>query len=147
MMEAWRSGHFVTYRRLPEWQGLPWSLLLVDGWKQVSGRPLEEVVAYQWARGMSVLMDDLDTLPPSDWIPLRHEDLVADPQEQVRRLCSGLDLDWDLAIQRLPFSKVTLSPPDPEKWRRNADSILRVMPSVEQVQARAERMISMRGKE
>jgi hypothetical protein len=47
MMEAWRSGKFVTYRRLPEWRGLPWLLLLVDDWQQVSGRPLEEVVADQ----------------------------------------------------------------------------------------------------
>lgn len=144
MMEAWRSGHFVTYRRLPEWQGLPWSLLLVDGWKQVNGRPLEEVVAHQWARGMSVLMDDLDTLPASEWIPLRYEDLVADPQEQIKRLCGDLGLAWDLVIQQLPFSKVTLTPPEPEKWRRNEDAIMRVMPLVEQVQARAERMLDAR---
>ena len=147
MMEAWRSGHFVTYRRLPGWQGLPWSLLLVDGWKQVNGRPLEEVVAHQWARGMSVLMDDLDTLPASEWIPLRYEDLVARPQEQIKRLCSELGLDWDLAIQELPFSKVTLSAPEPEKWRRDADAILRVMPLVEQVHARAERMLAAHAQE
>lgn len=145
MMEAWRSGHFVTYRRLPEWQGLPWSLLLVDDWKQVNGRPLEEVVAHQWARGMSVLMDDLDTLAPSEWIPLRYEDLVRDPQEQIRRLCLALGLGWDMAIRQLPISKVTLSPPDPEKWRRNEAAIMRVMPLVEQVQARAERMLAARG--
>jgi Sulfotransferase family len=145
MMEAWRSGHFVTYRRLPDWKGLPWSLLLVDDWQQVNGRPLEEVVAHQWARGMSVLMDDLDTLHPSEWIPMRYEDLVSDPQEQIRRLCLALGLGWDMAIRGLPNSKVTLSPPDPEKWRRNEAAILRVMPLVEQVQARAERMLGGRG--
>lgn len=145
MMEAWRSGHFVSYRRLPEWQGLPWSLVLVGDWKQVNGRPLEEVVAHQWVRGMSVLMDDLDTLAPSDWIPLRYEDLVMDPQHQIGRVCDALGLGWDAVIRELPMSRVTLSPPDPEKWRRNEAAINRVMPLVEQVQARAERMISARG--
>ena len=28
MMEAWRSGRWVTYPQLPGWQGPPWSLLL-----------------------------------------------------------------------------------------------------------------------
>ena len=140
MMEAWRSGHFVTYRRLPAWQGLPWSLLLVDGWNQVNGRPLEEVVAHQWARGMSVLMDDLESLPASAWIPLRYEDLVRAPQQRIKALCDDLGLGWDLSIQQLPLSRVTLTPPDPDKWRRNEDAILRVMPSVAPVQARAERL-------
>lgn len=144
MMEAWRSGKFVTYRRLPGWQGVPWSLLLVDGWQQVNGRPLEEVVAHQWIRGMSVLMDDLDALPPSAWIPLRYEDLVAEPQEEIKRLCAKLGLGWDLIIQQLPFSKVTLTPPEPNKWRQNEAAIMRVMPLLEQVQARAERMFGAR---
>lgn len=140
MMEAWRSGLFVTYRRLPEWQGLPWSLLLVDGWRQVNGRPLEEVVAYQWARGMSVLLDDLEALSPSEWISLRHEDLIADPQGQIKSLCTTLGLGWDSIIQQLPNSKVTLTVPGFEKWRRNEEAILRVMPLIEQVQTRAERL-------
>ena len=91
-------------------------------------------------------MDDLDTLPPSDWIPLRYEDLVANPQEQIKRLSGDPGLAWDLVIQQLPFSKVTLTPPEPEKWRRNEDAILRVMPLVEQVQSRAERMLGARGR-
>lgn len=144
MMEAWRSGLFVTYRDLPGWQGLPWSLLLVDDWRQVSGRPLEEVVAHQWARGMSTLLDDLDTIPAGQWSPVRYEDFLAAPQAQVERLCAELGLDWDLSIRQLPLSRVTLSPPGQDKWRRNAEAILRVMPMVEPVQARVERMLAAR---
>ena len=140
MMEAWRSGLFVTYRRLPGWQGLPWSLLLVDNWQQVNGHSLEEVVAHQWSRGMSVLLDDIQALDPTEWIPLRYEDLIADPQGQIKRLCATLGLDWDLSIQQLPNSKVTLTAPESDKWRRNEDAILRVMPLVEPVQLRAERI-------
>jgi hypothetical protein len=42
MMEAWKSGRWVTYPRLRGWQGPPWSLLLPPGWQQLNGRPLAD---------------------------------------------------------------------------------------------------------
>src|SRR5690606_26806424 len=38
MIEAWQSGRFRTYADLPGWNGLPWSLLLVPGWRALSGQ-------------------------------------------------------------------------------------------------------------
>ena len=49
MIEAWQSGNFRTYPRLPDWSGLPWSLLLTPGWQELRGRPLEEIVAHRSA--------------------------------------------------------------------------------------------------
>jgi hypothetical protein len=143
MMEAWRSGHFVTYRDLPGWCSLPWSLLLVDGWREVDGKPLEEIVAHQWTRGMSVLLDDLETLPRSAWTSLRYEDLVADPQRTIARLCADTGLDWDHDVHELPPSRMTVSAPQADKWRRNAEAIARVMPLVEPVLSRAERVLEL----
>jgi hypothetical protein len=37
MLDAWRSGHFVTYLDLPGWKAAPWSLLLVPGWRELIG--------------------------------------------------------------------------------------------------------------
>jgi hypothetical protein len=34
MLDAWRSGRFITYSNLPGWTGSPWSLLLVPGWRE-----------------------------------------------------------------------------------------------------------------
>ena len=144
MMDAWRSGLFVTYRNLPGWQGLPWSLLLVEDRERVNGRPLEEIVAHQWARGMSTLLDDLEAVPAGQWMSVRHEDLVADPQRQVRRLCAALGLEWDLDIRHLPLSRATMTPPNPDKWRRNGDAVMRVLPLVRDVQARVERILGNR---
>lgn len=144
MIEAWRSGHFVTYRQLPGWQGPPWSLLLVPGWQRVSGRPLEEIVAYQWGRAMHVLLEDLEALPASSWMPVRYEALVADPQAQVARLCAWLALDWDMELRQLPLSRFTVSAPQPGKWRRNEAQIRRVLPLVEGIQARVEALLAGR---
>jgi hypothetical protein len=33
-------GTLPDYPNLPNWTGLPWSLLLVPGWQQLVGQPL-----------------------------------------------------------------------------------------------------------
>ena len=48
MIEAWQSGRFRTYADLPGWEGLPWSMLLVPGWRELNGRSLQQIVAAQW---------------------------------------------------------------------------------------------------
>ena len=63
MMEAWASGAFRTYPRLPGLARLPWSLVLVPGWRELIGRPLPVVVAHQWARTTNILLDDLSQVP------------------------------------------------------------------------------------
>ncbi|HVR97617.1 MAG TPA: sulfotransferase, partial [Thermoanaerobaculia bacterium] len=40
MLDAWKSGRFVTYPGLPGWKDFPWSLLLVPGWRELAGRSL-----------------------------------------------------------------------------------------------------------
>jgi hypothetical protein len=93
---------------------------------------------------MSVLMDDLELLPRSAWTPLRCEALVAGPQKEIKLVCNELGLGWDLTIQHLSLSKVSLTPPEPDKWRRNEQAVMRVKPLVEQVQARVERILGTR---
>src|SRR5690606_4992869 len=67
MIDGWRSGQFQTYLALPGWNGPDWSFLLTPGWQALSGRPLEEIVAAQWAATMQVLLDDLEALPAGQW--------------------------------------------------------------------------------
>lgn len=137
MIEAWRSGRFRTYPNLPGWTGDPWSLLLVPGWRDFIGRPLEEIVAHQWTTATTVLLDDLASLPRSQWIGLRYDDLIARPQESVDRLCAHLGLAWDVPLASLPLSRHTLTPPDPDKWRRHEAALGRVLPGVAAARERA----------
>jgi hypothetical protein len=142
MMEAWESGRFRTYPNLPGWTGLPWSLLLVPGWRDLLGQPLHHVVAAQWNATTQILLDDLEKLPAGSWTVADYAALVADPDAEVRRLCAASNLAWDSVLpQTLPLSSYTVSNPDPTKWRRHAAEIDAVMPIIDAQARRAERLV------
>lgn len=132
IIEAWRSGRFVTYPELPGWKG-PWSLLLIPGWQQLVGRPLNEIAAAQWEVTNRVLLDDLEHVPRDQWCTVSYTDLVAAPQETIERLCRFADLEWteDLRNSGLPIARHTLTPPAPHKWKRNAAELEPVLPQVQ----------------
>ena len=139
MIDGWRSGQFQTYPGLPDWHGPAWSFLLTAGWRQLAGRPLEEIVAAQWAATMQVLLDDLEALPAEQWTGIDHGRFLADPQAEVRRLCDWAGLQWDRTLDRtLPLSRYTLTAPDPQKWRRHQAGIDATRPVWEPLAQRAE---------
>jgi LPS sulfotransferase NodH len=134
MMQAWRAKGWVTYRQLPGWPG-PWSLLLPPGYERLQGRPLEEIVAFQWRIANETILDDLADLPPERWTTVRYEALVADPRAEVGRILefAGLAMDSRLAdylSKPLPLSKHTQTKPEADKWKQNAAEIERVMPGL-----------------
>jgi uncharacterized protein (TIGR03032 family) len=120
MLDAWRSGRFVTYAELPEWTGPPWSLLLVPGWREWIGKPLAEIVARQWETATRLLLDDLEQLPPESWCVASYDHLVTEPGPEILRLCQFLGVRWDRKLTGLlPQSQHTITPPDSEKRRTN----------------------------
>ena len=140
MIEAWQSGRFRTYPRLPAWTGLPWSMLLVPGWRDLIGKPLPEIVAKQWETTTRVLLDDLEALPKERWTAVRYDEFVADPQAEISRLCTAFQLDWDQSLGGdLPEARYTLTAPAPDKWRRHESQIAAVLPGLAETIARAQR--------
>lgn len=138
MLDAWRSGRFVTYPRLPGWHGPPWSLLLTPGWRDLNGRALADVVTAQWSTATTVLLDDLEALDPERWCVASYGRLVADPQAEMERLCAFAALEWDVEVGTdLPLSRHTLDAPQPDKWRRNADELRGSWDRVTEVATRA----------
>jgi hypothetical protein len=138
MLDAWRSGKFVTYPNLPGWEGPPWSLLLTPGWRDLTGKPLAEIVAAQWSAATRYLLDDLEQLAPERWCVSSYDALLAEPQREVERLTDFLDIEWDRRLAApLPHSRTTLTPPHREKWRRNAADLEIALPLVDEVAQRA----------
>ena len=145
MIEAWGSGRFRTYPDLPGWSGLTWSLLLVPGWREYRDLPVEELVARQWATTLERLLDDLESVPASSIAPIRYADFLAQPQAQIERLCTRLQLPWDVALGTLPPSRHTLTKPEPDKWRKHEDVLSRVLPMVEPTRLRVEAFLQLLG--
>jgi hypothetical protein len=143
MLDAWRSGRFVTYRHLPEWSGLPWSMLLTPGWRDLRGCDLAQIVARQWMSCVEILIQDLQRLPPERWCVASYARLVEDPQTEIERLCRFLGVRWDRDLSGpLPLSRYTLAAPEPDKWKRNAAELERVLPLIEPVAARARELFA-----
>ena len=140
MMQAWRGKGWVTYRQLPGWPG-PWSLLLPPGYERLQGRPLEEVVAFQWRVANETILDDLADLPRERWTTVRYDTFIADPRTEIGRLLDFAGLAMDRRLETylsrpLPLSKHTQTKPDPDKWRQNAREIERVLPQLEAIAGR-----------
>lgn len=145
MIDAWVSGRFRTYAPLPGWHLPHWSLLLVPGWRRLVGRPLADVVAFQWEAATRLLLDDLEALPHGRWCVARYDALATTPATEVRRLCEWLGYDWDLPLEGgLPLSRYTVSRPDPDKWRRHAAAIEPRLPALQATIERAARVVAAR---
>ncbi len=124
IVDGWRSGRFVTYPSLPGWDGPKWSFLLPAGWRELNGRPLVEVAAFQWRATNTRILEDLSRLPDNQWRSIRYEQLVEDPAGRLQALCEFVQVPFGPRMQQLvqgdlPLSRYTLEPPDPNKWRRN----------------------------
>ena len=135
IMEAWKARRWVTYRTLDGWEG-PWSMLLPPGWRELKGRPLQDIAAAQWEITNRTALTDLRSLPAQRWMALRYSELVANPRQAVSRICRFAGFEFDAALDRrvsgaLPVSRHTQTPPAPDKWRRNEQAVLSVLPGVE----------------
>jgi len=142
MIEAWTTGYFRTYPRLPGWTGSQWSMLLVPGWKRLKGLPLPQIVAHQWAITIDLLVEDLGRLPSQRVRAVDYGSFLSDPSQTVTRLARAVGADWDVRLDTLPFSKTTVSVPSADKWRRFEREIEGVWPIVAEADAKAREFLA-----
>lgn len=141
MMEAWESGGFRTYPQLPGWKGLPWSMVLTPGWRELIDQPLPDIVSAQWRMVTEILFDDLAALPSDRWVATRYDRLLADPDAEIRKVCASLDFEWDRVLgHSLRIADHTVSLPRLEKWRQREREILPRLTRIAQTITRAEQM-------
>jgi len=134
LIEAWRSGNWQTYPELDGFEG-PWSMVLPPGWRALSGRPVEEIAAFQWDATNRIVRDDLAMLPPDRWTAVEYSTFIGAPRATIERLCDFLSIDVDASLRArieapLPPARYSQTPPAVDKWRMNASLIERVLPRV-----------------
>jgi hypothetical protein len=136
LIEGWRSRRFIGYRPLPGWPYQEWSFLLVPGWERLSNSSIAEIAAYQWQTANQTIVNDLLVLLSSDWHLIRYTDLVRRPKQTVEQIAQFAGLSWDQQAERaisraLPVSSMTVSAPDPNKWRKNEWQLAQILPEFE----------------
>ncbi|MGH2954818.1 MAG: TIGR03032 family protein [Solirubrobacterales bacterium] len=141
MVEAWESGSFVTYPNLPDWPGPPWSMLLVPGWRELADRPVAEIAGEQWLITTRTLLEDLERLEPQRWCVSDFAALVAEPQRELRRLCSFLGLEWEgKPVDGDPMSHVVS--PSRRTQEEHSERLQAVMPRTTGLAERARDLIA-----
>ena len=135
IMQAWRSGRFRTYPMLPGFGG-DWSLLLPPRWRELKGKPLESVAAFQWQQANESIMNSLSKLPDEKWHMLSYRDLIDSPYETVSSLTEFCQIPFDDELKKvcgdaLPHSRYTVSPPAENKWLQNFDAIKKIWPGLQ----------------
>ena len=87
MLRVWEAGTRVGYPQLP-------------GWRELSGRPLPEIVTEQWIRLTETLLDDLEALPPERWCVTDFKTLMNDPQRELERICEFVAVEASEDVTR-----------------------------------------------
>ncbi len=138
IIEAWeegsRTGRFVTFRDLPNWDRSHWCLLLPLGWQEMRGHSLAEIAAFQWTAANQAIMHDLNAHSDIPWLPLSYESLINATQETIERVASFLDIPVGGELERriarpLPLSNTIVEAPRREKWKRH-QQVLEALESV-----------------
>jgi hypothetical protein len=141
LIAGWRAGpRFVTYH-LPSRHGdsrrrLAWSFVLIPGWRELEGAPVEEICARQYVSCNEAALAGSQLVDPARWITLRYEDFVARPAEELARLLDRLGLSLTPALEEaarrlddMPINTVT--PPKLDKWRaEHPDAVSRILPGI-----------------
>lgn len=142
LINAWRTPRYRTYE-LPRPHSIPgadprwWKFVLYPGWRADTAGPLEVVAARQWYLSNDLAREAGEKLDPRRWIPIRYEDLVDAPADEIARLASRLEIDFTDALRArarsvaaTPVNVVT--PPERGKWRReNPGEIEAILPLIE----------------
>jgi uncharacterized protein (TIGR03032 family) len=89
--------------------------------------PRESDAAGEWASTASILLDDLEHLPATEWCVVNFARLVSNPQDEAERLCRFLEIEWDRKLDQ-NNARATIEPiaarvrdvfarPDPSPFR------------------------------
>jgi hypothetical protein len=131
LIEGWRSRRFIAYRDLPGLHNHHWSFLLVPGWRDLQGKNLAAIADHQWRTANRIISEDLARLPADCALKIEYSELVSETDQVLERFAhfAGLtpDAETEAVCQPSPrVSRLTLSAPRPDKWKKHAHLIERL---------------------
>lgn len=124
LVDGWRSKRFIAYRNLPGFENRHWSFLLIPGWRELHKRSIADIAAQQWQVTNQIIRQDLRQLPQQDWMQIDYHQLITQPAANVCRFAEFAGLKTDKVVRdccsgTLPVSRLTLSSPQQDKWKKH----------------------------
>ena len=132
IIEAWeegvKTGRFVTFRDLPNWDRPYWCLLLPLGWQEMKGRSLAEIAAFQWSTVNRTILDNLGSDADIHYLPLSYRALVTATEETIEKISDFIKIPFHGALAErargtLPLSNTIVKIPEQDKWKRHAEAL------------------------
>jgi hypothetical protein len=141
IVEAWelglRTGRFVTFRDLPGWDRGAWCFLLPEGWRDLRGKSLFDIAAFQWARSNAKILDDLADVDADRRKAISYEQLLDDPLASLEQVAQFAGAASNPPVRgELPLSRTTVSPPARDKWRRVEAEVTAVADAIDPIEER-----------
>ena len=142
LINAWRHpDRFFTYKvpvelHIEGYEHDGWKFVLPPGWRDYTHRPLAEVCAFQWRSCHEfMLAETAKDKYRGRVMPLRLEDLVANPEKHLADLAAFLDLEYDDYFKAAAADLPVVNSPDNDvsrdKWQgENRQLIELVMPMI-----------------
>jgi Sulfotransferase family len=136
---GWHEPRFRTYT-LPRdfvisgYQTRHWCFGRPPGWRDMNGRSLIEICAFQWKAYNEACLRNIPRLGQRV-LRVRYEDLSENPREVLAQIARWADLDpqpLERFAEGLPVVN-TWSRPRADKWRSLAPQIEQVLPSVSDI--------------
>ena len=120
--EAWergeKTGQFVTYRNLPDFDREAWCFLLPKLWRTMKGQSTIDIAAFQWLAANQSIIENLGDLSSENLISLSYQQLIENPSQALGCLANFCGIDTPVELPTtLPLSRTTVTPPDTNKWK------------------------------
>jgi hypothetical protein len=142
--DIYRSYYVPTDLQIPHYpHRRQWCFALIEGWRDYVAQPIPEIAFEQWWQCTAALKAARNTVAQERWYELYFEDLLEQPEQQLKALCEAIDIGNEPALQKrltelLATPVNAMSPPGRSKWQtQTPEEISQLLPRIASLAADA----------
>ena len=135
LIESWEKPSLAHARMVVDGREVNWMMLTAPGWLDLVDAPVPVKAAFQWRAGTEYVLQDMEQVDPASVVQLSYEQLVAEPEVQLRRVLDHCQLEHAPEVLAKASivgnaGRTSLSAPRPDKWRTRAAEIEPLLPDL-----------------